>query len=65
MASQQELEQAITNVDKVVAAFGCDRQTRNIIEVGWQLIVKHAREAQQQVAPIKPKKPPVTPGSKP
>ncbi len=46
---QQQLEQAITNMDKVVAAFQCDRQSRNIIEAGWQQIVKYAREAVQPV----------------
>ncbi len=43
MPEQQELEQAIANVDKVLSAFQCDRPSRNILEVGWRLIVVHAR----------------------
>lgn len=44
MTSQDELEQAIANVDKVVAAFQCDRPTGNLVYGSWRRIVLALRE---------------------
>jgi len=44
---QQKLEQAITNLDRVVGGFQCDRQARGIVETAWQLIVETARKVAQ------------------
>jgi hypothetical protein len=46
---QTEVEQAIANIDKVVSAFSCDRQTRNVIETGWRLIINRLRESQPEI----------------
>ncbi len=63
MTEQEQLEQAIANVDKVVSGFQCDRQTRGIIETGWQLIVQAVRK---RAEPPKVKgKPEPTPAATP
>ena len=54
---QQNLEQAIENIDKIVADFQCNRGAREIIEASWQYIIKMARESIQQQAIAKPAEP--------
>ena len=44
LPEQQELEQAIANVDRIVAEFQCDRKVRVIAETAWKLVADAARE---------------------
>ncbi len=44
---QQQLEQAIENVNQIVSMVKCDRQTGEMLYAAWQLIVETARKVAQ------------------